>query len=490
LHISSLPSKCGIGDMGPYAYAFVDFLAASGQKYWQILPLNPTDGINGNSPYSCSSAFAGNPLLISPEMMVIDGFLKASQLHPPLSPSETKVDYAAVGAFKEKIFLTAYRNFKKTHRPNDYELFVKEQQYWLDDFALFTVIKACQSGRSWNEWPKPLKTRQPAALEEFQRRHSADLERVKFIQYLFFRQWQKLKAYANGKNIAVIGDIPIYVNYDSVEVWRHPSYFKLDREGEMKFISGCPPDYFSRTGQRWGNPVYNWAQLKRIKYSWWTERIAHNLQMFDQLRIDHFRGFAGFWQIPAHEKLAVFGRWVKGPGASFFKVLARRFKPLPIIAEDLGEITPDVIELMKKFGFPGMRVLMFAFNGDTANPHLPSNYPVNSVAYTGTHDNNTIQGWYRQEAKAHEKANITHVLPVKFTMGNLHWAMIETLMRSRAATVIIPLPDCLGLRTEGRMNTPATKVNNWQWRMKASALTPALNRKIGRLTKKTERWNV
>ena len=327
-------------------------------------------------------------------------------------------------------------------------------------------------------------------LEEFVRRHASELERVKFIQYIFYRQWHKLKAYANSKNVAIIGDIPIYVNYDSVEVWRYPSFFKLDREGHMQFISGCPPDYFSRTGQRWGNPVYNWAHLKKAKYSWWVERIAHDLEMFDYLRIDHFRGFAGFWQIPAHEKLAVFGRWVKGPGAAFFKLLAKHFKKLPIIAEDLGEITPDVIELMKKFGFPGMRVLLFAFNGDiNDNPHVPANYPAHCVAYTGTHDNNTIQGWYHQEAKPHEKANIARILQKKITPRNLHWTMIEVLMESRAETVIIPMPDFLGLREDGRMNTPATKVNNWQWRLKSNALTPRLNQKIARITKKTDRSN-
>jgi len=490
LHITSLPSKYGIGDMGPFAYAFVDFLNSSGQKYWQILPVNPTDGINGNSPYSCSSAFGGNPLLISPEMLVIEGFLRPSEVKTPVNLPEGKVDYAGVRVFKEKLLNSAYRNFQKKTVRGDFDRFVHDQHYWLYDFALFTVIKSVYGGRGWNEWPKALKCRQPQALEEFARRHSPDIQRAKFIQYLFFHQWHKIKTFANGKNVAIIGDIPIYVNYDSVEVWRHPSYFKMDSEGHMKFISGVPPDYFSRTGQRWGNPVYNWAQLKKVKYSWWVERITHDLQMFDYLRIDHFRGFAGFWQIPAHEKLAVFGRWAKGPAAHFFKVLAKHFKSLPIIAEDLGEITPDVIELMKKFGFPGMRVLLFAFNGDFGgNPHVPANYPANCVAYTGTHDNNTIQGWYHHEAKPHEKANIPHVLQTKFTPRNLHWTMIEVLMRSRAECVIVPMPDYLGLREEGRMNTPATKVNNWQWRMKANALSLKLSQKIARITKKTERSN-
>jgi len=488
LHITSLPSKYGIGDMGPFAYAFVDFLATSGQKYWQILPINPTDGINGNSPYSCSSAFGGNALLISPEMMVIEGYLRPFEVNLKKPFVEKKVDYAGAGAFKKKIFNAAFRRFQKMKDRGDFDRFVKAQHYWLEDFALFTVIKSVHGGRGWNEWPKDLKNRQPQTLGEFASKNAVSIEQVKFIQFIFFHQWHKLKAYANSKGIAIIGDIPIYVNYDSVEVWRHPSYFKIDSEGHLQFISGCPPDYFSRTGQRWGNPVYNWAQLKKVKYSWWVERIAHDLEMFDHLRIDHFRGFAGFWQIPAHEKLAVFGRWVKGPGASFFKVLAKSFKHLPIIAEDLGEITPDVIELMKKFGFPGMRVLLFAFNGDMGgNPHVPANYPAHCVAYSGTHDNNTIQGWYRQEAKPHEKSNLHQVLQMKFTPKDLHWTMIEVLMRSRAQTVIIPMPDYLGLKEEGRMNIPATKVNNWQWRLKASALTTRLNHKIARIMKITGR---
>jgi 4-alpha-glucanotransferase len=490
LHITSLPSKYGIGDMGSFSYAFVDFLNSCGQRYWQVLPINPTDGINGNSPYSCYSAFAGNELLISPEMMVIEGFLRPSDVKITAPFGDGGVDYASARAFKEKIFNAAYRRFQKSTDRREFDSFVLGQDYWLQDFALFKVIKSAHGGNGWNEWPAALKSRQPQALRDFVRRHSSELEKVKFIQYIFFHQWYKLKGYANSKKVEIIGDIPIYVNYDSVDVWCHPSFFKIDAQGEMQFISGCPPDYFSRTGQRWGNPVYNWANLKKVKYSWWIKRIEHDLAMFDSLRIDHFRGFSGFWQIPAHEKLAVFGRWVKGPGEAFFKVLTREFKPLPIIAEDLGEITPDVIELMKKFGFPGMRVLLFAFDGDfDVNPHVPANYPAHCVAYTGTHDNNTIQGWYRQEAKPYEKANLTRVLQTKFTPKNLHWTMIEVLMRSRAETVIIPMPDFLGLREQGRMNTPATKVNNWRWRLKANALTSGLARKIARIIKKTNRSN-
>ena len=431
-------------------------------------------------------------MLISPEKMIEEGFLQSSDISLPKPLDEEKVDYASVRALKEKIFTAAFRRFQKSTDREDFNKFVEEQHYWIEDFALFTVIKSVYRGRSWNEWPKALKTRQPQALKDFADKFAPELERVKFIQYLFSRQWHQLKKYANKKNVSVIGDIPIYVNYDSVDVWCNPSFFKIDSDGELKFISGCPPDYFSRTGQRWGNPVYDWANLKKNGYSWWVDRVAHDLQMFDYLRIDHFRGFAGYWQIPAHEKLAVFGRWVKGPGADFFKTLTKKFKPLPIIAEDLGEITPDVVDLMKKFDFPGMRVLLFAFSGEmNGNPHVPANYSSHCVAYSGTHDNNTIQGWYYTEAKPHEKANIARALQKKFIVPrDLHWTMIEVLMRSRAEAVIIPMPDFLGLREEGRMNTPSTKVNNWQWRLKSNALTSRLSQKIAALVKKTDRSNL
>ncbi len=488
LHISSLPSPYGIGDLGPFAYAFVDFLKNAGQRYWQILPLNPTDGINGHSPYSCFSAFAGNALFISPVMMVAEGFCRSHDLEKAPAFGADKVDYAKVIPFKEELFHTAFKQFKKAKPAPDYIEFIEANHDWLQDFALFTVIKQELKGRCWNEWPKPLKSRDRQALERFAKDHADAVDEVKFIQYLFSRQWQKLKAYANAHGVQIIGDIPIYVDYDSVDVWCHPSFFKLDGQGHLKFVSGCPPDYFSKTGQRWGNPVYDWANLKKSKYSWWVKRIAHNLSLFDQLRIDHFRGFLSFWQIPAHERLAVFGRWVKGPGDHFFNALAKRFTPLPLIAEDLGEITPDVIDLMKKFKFPGMRVLLFAFGGDPkTNPYVPANYPVHCVAYTGTHDNNTVQGWWRHEAKHHERMNAAHILGKKLNAKDIHWVMIKALLKSNAQIVIVPMPDVLGLGQEARMNTPATKVNNWQWRLRARAVNAPLSHKILELTHRSKR---
>ena len=487
-HISSLPSDYGTGDLGPQAYAFVDFLKASGQSCWQILPINPTDGINGHSPYSCFSAFAGNPLLISPDLLIAEGLLRSSDVKNLSLLDEQHIDYARLTVLKHRLFELAFKNFVRQSYQGGYELFVSQQKKWLDDFALFLVAKAVFKGQCWDQWPKALKDRDPKALAQFKKKHAKDLERIKFIQYLFFRQWHKLKAYANGQGIAMIGDIPIYVNYDSVDVWCYRPFFKLDKQGGLKFISGCPPDYFSKTGQRWGNPVYDWAHLKKAKYSWWTYRIEHNLSLFDFLRIDHFRGFSSFWQIPAHEKLAVFGQWVKGPGESFFKVLFQNFKQLPIIAEDLGEVSEAAVALMKKFEFPGMRVLLFGFEGDPKkNPHVPVNYPANCIVYTGTHDNNTAQGWYHQEAKEHERANIKTVLGIKPQPRQLHWQMIEALMKSKADTVIIPIQDVLGLDASARMNTPATKVNNWKWRLKKGALTSSVAAKLLKVTRRFKR---
>jgi 4-alpha-glucanotransferase len=488
LHISSLPSAYGIGDFGPNAYAFVDFLKNAGQALWQILPLNPTDGINGHSPYSCFSAFAGNPLFISPDFLAIDGFIKPSNLKNTSIFDKNSSANSKIIPFKQKLFELAFKNFLNQSNSKGYEEFYRQNKYWLDDYAIFSVAKLQFSGQSWQQWPRALQNRNPKALKAFAKKYDKELFLEKFIQYLFYSQFGKLKLYANKQGISIVGDIPIYVNFDSVDVWCNREYFKLDKKGDLKFISGCPPDYFSKTGQRWGNPVYDWAALKKAKYGWWIKRIAHNLGLFDYLRIDHFRGFASFWQIPAHEKLAVFGQWVKGPGEEFFNALLRHFKYLPIIAEDLGEVSQEAVALMHKYQFPGMRVLLFAFGGDTRhNPHVPANYPSNCIAYTGTHDNNTVQGWYRQEAKEHERANIKEVLGIKPQPRLLHWQMIEVLMKSKADMVIIPLQDFLGFDVGARMNTPATKVNNWKWRFESGVVTASLANKILKLTHRSKR---
>ncbi len=487
LHISSLPGAYGIGDLGPSAYAWVDFLKSAKISYWQILPINPTDGINGHSPYSSLSAFAGNPLFISPDVLVSEGLLSRQDVKPPKGIDLNSVDYAKVIIYKEHLLTLAYRQFKKSSQFSEYNSFVAHNP-WLDDYALFCAAKTAFANKAWNDWPKDIKERKPAGLKRLAQQHSDLVGKIKFTQYVFFRQWKALKAYANDHGIGIIGDIPIYVNYDSVDVWCYPQYFKLDARGNVKFVSGCPPDYFSRTGQRWGNPVYDWDNLKKDRYAWWVKRIQHNLTMCDYLRIDHFRGFLSFWQIPAHEKLAVFGRWVKGPRDDFFKQLLKNLGKINIIAEDLGEITPDVPILMKKFNIPGMRVLLFAFGDNPKNnPHAPKNYTTDNVVYTGTHDNNTIQGWFRQEAKGHERTNIAMVLGKKVNARQLHWQLMEALMRSKAKLAIVPAGDLLGLGEEGRMNTPATKVSNWQWRLRAGQNNAALAKKLRTLVHSTGR---
>jgi 4-alpha-glucanotransferase len=485
LHITSLPSPYGVGDLGPHAYAMIDFLRSAGQRYWQILPVNPTDGINGHSPYSCFSAFAGNPFFISPELLVMEEYLTSKDLASKPKFEENSVDYGKMGAFKDKLFNAAFTRWSKKKPGEDYNRFYQKHSFWLDDFAIFTVAKSVYGGKSWNEWPMGLRRRNKPTLAKFCKDNATAIARVKFIQFLFFGQWKKFKTYAHSQHVRIIGDIPIYVNFDSVEVWCYPKLFKLYDNGQSKFVSGCPPDYFSKTGQRWGSPVYDWAQLKKEKYSWWAKRIEHNLEMFDFLRIDHFRGFISYWQIPAHEKFAVFGRWIKGPGDDFFRTLLKKFSRVAIIAEDLGEITPDVTATMKRFGFPGMRVLLFGFGGDVkTNPHVPANYPIHCVAYTGTHDNNTVQGWYHHEAKPYEKTNIPKVLGIKkINAREIHWAMIKALLDSKAETAIIPMADVLGLGAEARMNTPATKIHNWKWRLSKRAITPALSKKLFKCTR-------
>lgn len=487
LPVSSLPSSYGIGDLGPAAYQFVDFLVKAKQRYWQILPINPTDGINGHSPYSSYSAYAGNPLLISADCMRRDGWLAKKDFVRLPKFKNGVIEYPVVAAWKEKVMDAAFQNFRKTSETKAFEFFCETQQYWLDDFAVFSVAKLQSGGLSWSDWPKGMRLREPRALKTFTHKHSTQILKIKFEQFLFFNQWEELKGYCASKNVEMIGDMPIYVNYDSVDVWTNPKMFKLDKNLKPKFVSGVPPDYFSKTGQRWGNPVYDWAQLKKHGYEWWIKRIKHNLMLFDYVRIDHFRGFAGFWQIPAHEKVAVFGRWVKAPGTSFFKTLAKRLGKVPIIAEDLGYITPDVIKLLKRFKLPGMRVLLFAFDDySKSNPHHPDNYHKHCVVYTGTHDNNTVQGWFHKDASWHAKENVMkhfgHPSPKV-----IHWEFIKAVLTSGANTAIVPLQDVLGLGDEARVNRPSTTYNNWEWRLKPNALKPRMVSKLAKMTQKAKR---
>ena len=483
-HISSLPSECGIGDFGPSAYRVVDFLRKTKQRYWQILPLTPTDSIFGNSPYSSPSAFAGNILFISPQHLMEEGWLKKTDLQSIPLFSLEKVDYGKVYDFKRKILESAFQHFLDTGKnQSDFKYFCAEQNDWLKDHALFTVLHKQFSGAPWNTWPKEIRERQNETLKAVIQENFLECEQIKFFQYLFYKQWSALKSYCQKNQIKIIGDIPIFVNFNSADVWTHPDFFKLDKDLNPKFVAGVPPDYFSKSGQRWGNPVYNWRALRKDKYSWWMKRIEHNLRLYDYIRIDHFRGFAAYWQIPAYHLTAEQGRWVKVSGADFFKTLLKHSSSLPIIAEDLGYITEDVKDLIKRFQFPGMRVLLFGFSGDLKNnDNYPPHYIEHCIAYTGTHDNNTIKGWFLQEANNDEKEALFYLLGKRCSVDQLNWELIEMIMKSSANTVIIPMQDILGLGNEARMNIPGTTQGNWQWRLTESFLTQEIKERLLRIT--------
>ncbi|GJQ59146.1 MAG: 4-alpha-glucanotransferase [Candidatus Scalindua sp. AMX11] len=484
LHITSLPSSCGIGDLGEAAYAFVDFLGETGQNYWQILPLNLTCIHYGNSPYSSYSAFAGNPLLVSLEQMVEEGFLAQSDIVEQPTFPRKKVNFQKVTKYKHKILGVAYEKRKAT-LPQDpeFQRFCCENSYWLGDYALFMALKEVFQGDEWNSWPDGLRERRAVVIEEWQHKLKESIVRERFFQYLFFRQWYLLKEYCSKRNVQIIGDVPIYVNYDSSDVWSHQEIFKLDRNREPLSVTGVPPDYFSSTGQLWGHPVYDWAVLKDSRYAWWIQRMEHNLKLFHLFRLDHFRGFVGYWEIPADEKNAINGKWEKAPAKDFFRTLLKHFPSLPIIAEDLGVITPDVREIVNLFGFPGMRVLLFAFGDDvSSNAYAPHNYIRNCVVYTGTHDNNTVKGWFRTEADAECKKRLSRYLGYKVSEKCVHWELIRLAMGSIANLVIVPMQDILGLGEAARMNLPSTPKGNWEWRFMQEQITPALIQKLSEMT--------
>ena len=483
LHIISLPSVYGIGDLGPEAYRFADFLAETKQSFWQILPLNPTDPAHGNSPYHSISAFASNPLLISPELMVRDGLLTTSDVETVPDYPARRVDYPAVIAFKERLFHLAYERFTNERGTHEYERFCSENSPWLDDFALFVALKTHFQGKLWAEWPQEVRGRQPEALEVLKNQLYDRVEMQKFLQYVFFQQWNSLRSYCNQRGIQIFGDIPIYVEHDGVDVWTNPELFKLDNGKKPQVVAGVPPDYFSETGQRWGNPIYRWDVLKDTGYAWWIRRLQHNIKLFDLIRIDHFRGFVGYWEVPAGEANAINGRWVEAPAEDFLNALLRRFPQLPIIAEDLGVITPDVREVMHRFELPGMKVLLFAFGEDLpTNPYIPHNLPRNCVLYTGTHDNNTTRGWFEREATPEIKERLFRYLGREVPAEHIHWELIRLAMMSVANMVIVPMQDILGLGEEARMNRPATSQGNWQWQLLPEQLTPLLAERLLEMT--------
>lgn len=466
LHITSLPSRFGIGDLGPEAYRFVDFLKATKQRYWQILPLNPTDPQYDHSPYHSTSAFAFNPLLISPERLLSQGWLEESDLASATDLPGNLVDFPAVHQIKEQLLEVAIQRFTNREPGDDFRQFCERQASWLDDYALFTALQSRFEGRSLYTWPDELRHRKPEALAEARDNFSQRIYRTKILQYFFYQQWSDLKKYCADQGIRIIGDMPIYVEYNSADLWTRPEYFLLDDNLKPYVVAGVPPDYFSETGQLWGNPLYRWEALKQNGFDWWIRRMEHNLGLFDIVRIDHFRGLVAYWEVQASEETAMNGRWVEAPVMEFMGRLAERFPDLPVIAEDLGLITQDVRDVMDHFQLPGMKPIIFAFGEDMpTNPYIPHNLVRNSVAYTGTHDNNTARGWFDFDATPGERERLFKYLGRETTTEEIPRELIRLVMMSPAGLAVIPIQDFLGLGGEARMNDPSSKEDNWRWRL-------------------------
>ena len=483
LHITSLPSPHGIGDFGPEAYRFADFLGRTRQSFWQILPMNPTDPMCGNSPYFSRSTFAMNPLFIGLDGLLEDGFISETDIPDTAVFIPGRIDYNGVGAYKARILEKAFLKFREGPAPDDYKAFCSEHADWLNDFALFTALKIEFKGKVWSNWPETLRDRQLDALKEAAQHMKRRVEKEKFFQYLLFKQWFSLKSYCNEKGIKIFGDLPIYVSYDSADVWVNPHIFKLDEEKAPCAVSGVPPDYFSENGQLWNNPVYRWDVLKQTGYDWWIQRMAHTFNCLDIVRIDHFRGLVKYWEVPANEKTAINGEWKEVPTDNFFKTLTEWFPRFPVIAEDLGYITPDVYEIMDRYRFPGMKVLMFAFgDDDPMHPFLPHTYPKNCVAYTGTHDNNTLTGWFENEATPEQKKRLFRYLYREPPADEINWEMIRLVMMSVANIAVIPMQDILGLGEDARMNLPATPSGNWRWQLLTEQITPAVEQRLLTMT--------
>lgn len=479
LHPTSLPSRHGIGDMGKEAYDFVDFLARSGQKLWQILPLNPPG--YGESPYQCFSAFAGNALLISPEAFLEEGLITKEDLKKTPSFSQERVNFDEVKEYKEALFRKAYHRFSEQGHNGEYKEFCSGNQNWLEDYVLFMALKKYFHGRPWNRWEKEIAFREKEALHQFRDELSLEIDYHRFLQFIFFKQWQELKDYANSRGIRIIGDLPIFVSHDSSDVWSNPALFELDEEGNPLKVAGVPPDYFSETGQLWGNPHYRWHLMEEDGYRWWKERFSTLAELVDIIRIDHFRGFETYWEVPGTETTAVNGRWVKGPGEKFFKSIRDSLGDTAVIAENLGFITPPVEDLRIRFGFPGMVIMQFTMEGRPGEQFALPLYERETAVYTGTHDNDTILGWHRKkhrvgysgEKNENERENDAEIC----------WHYIEMALRSDAAMVIIPLQDILCLGSEARMNTPGTVGENWSWRFPPHSLKDETASRLKRLTR-------
>jgi 4-alpha-glucanotransferase len=485
MHPTSLPSRGGIGDLGPAAYEFVNWLAAARQTLWQVLPLGPIG--RDNSPYSCTSAFAGNVLMISLERLADRGLIDGGRI-AGLPDGDCQVDFEEVRAHKLPLLREAARNFLRSAAGNllqRYEGFCRQNHWWLEDHVLFSVLREHFGDQPWNSWPQGIVRRHPGAIAKLHQQLGGRLEEERFLQFAFFEQWRALRSYCADHGIRIIGDVAIFVSYDSADLWTHPEVFRLKKDLSPEVVAGVPPDAFSETGQRWGNPLYDWDALKSHGYNWWIKRMRWAIETCDIVRLDHFRGFEACWEIPADEPTAVHGHWVQGPNDDLFKALRTALGDLPFLAEDLGHITREVTELRKKLGIPGMRVLQFGFGDRGAHKYLPHLFECDTVVYTGTHDNDTSVGWWNSTATEKEKKLASAYLG--FDGKEVHWAFIRAALTSVANLVIIPVQDVLGLGSEARMNVPNQATGNWSWRLRSGALTPDLAAKLAVLVDVTDR---
>lgn len=480
VHPTSFPGRFGIGDLGSGAVRVLDFLAAARQTLWQILPLGPTG--YGNSPYSLLCAFAGNPLLISPEHLIEAGLLTADDIGSLSDFPTDRVDFASVIPAKFALLRTSFERFEASAGQllkKQFAEFSAEHGAWLDDYALFMALKAAHNQLAWTRWPTPYRQRDPEALAEAQTTLAREIAFHEYCQFLFFSQWEIVRQAAHERGISIVGDLAIFVAHDSADVWAHPELFHLDKSGQPMVVAGVPPDYFSSTGQRWGNPIYRWDRLAATGYAWWIARVRQGLEIADIIRLDHFRGFEAYWQIPGTAKTAITGHWVKGPGISLFHAIHNALGEVPFIAEDLGVITPDVRALQHALGFPGMHILQFAFGSDANNPDLPHNYSRASVVYTGTHDNDTARGWFESRPPKEQDYILRYL---NCAPDKVVWAMIRAALSSVANLAIVPLQDVLESESDARMNFPSHADGNWQWRCSDEQLNPKRAEKLAGLT--------
>ena len=480
LPVASLPGKYGIGSFSKEAYKFVDDLKEAGQNYWQILPLGPTG--YGDSPYQSFSTFAGNPYFIDLDTLIEEGLLKESEVNSyDWGSNKSYIDYEKIWLSRFKVLKIAFERFDADDK--EYRVFTEDNSFWLDDYALYMAVKNSFGGVSFIEWDEDIRKRDSKAIEKYKEELKEEIEFYKFQQFKFNEQWNKLKAYANKNGIKIIGDIPIYVAFDSADTWANPELFQFDEEGLPTGVAGCPPDAFSATGQLWGNPLYKWDYHKTTDYEWWIKRIKNCYKLYDVVRIDHFRGFDEYYNIPYGDSTAEFGKWEKGPGIELFKAIKKELGEIDIIAEDLGFLTESVLELVKETGYPGMKILEFAFDSREESDYLPHNYTNNCVVYTGTHDNNTLKGWFNELTKEDKAFVFKYLDKKKLKKKTLHWDFIRLAMGSVANLCVIPVQDYLGLGAEARINTPSTLGNNWKWRMSEGALSKELLDRIYKITK-------